>query len=1738
MPYGPRRPGISPADASAQREASPLPLSLLLSAVLLGGVLLIAVAAFHLLAPEAYFAPPDTVAGFPAEPMREAVAVSRVQAQHAEILTYGSRFMGQPGFYETASHIRRAFLEAGLEVHVQSNKTVTPVTAHREVSVIDPAVNTGVPLSDVQVYPMLPNHMHPVVTPEEGITGTLVLLDADTLAARERFDDCIGVIDAQTGHFNEDMGFGWQRYAQLGIKAIILTNGQGLDQLRWDKVVNSSGGSSMVTSIPVNYVRLVADPGILRHLGRTVQVKARVDYRNVPNETIYGVLRAPKPTSEALVVTSHYDACSHLPDRAYGVIQAISPALQLQILEGLLPYRESLHRDVIFVSFGARFMSADGVNNLLRLLEFNGLHSPRSDGTGTSAATKDPRMRNILNRQIRNDRRLSYVETALPLFTNPEFLRNPQHTQTALDALSPASRDFFEEQFAYVLNSIVFEISEPALQARIAFVRDLTADNQSSVFHTYQVAKREYDRVASSAGMGIANLLRNSPAFCADYAVRERAFRRFQKLRSYHLEVRSRLTSDAATLQAFQPYSRIAILDFTLAPLHPNEDTRHEILSYDTGELMTRASSGAGVSLMSAARERLGISSDRLEIPPFDRWQSRVVDQHLLNTTPSRYVNAIARFGYPLYRFVNFQRHRSYRDYAAPTDEPWMHDLASLRDSFSVVGEVVLSMAHGSARFDQTQVFSGWEFGKSFGGRVLVSNVGKSIVPDYPLENALVGPSSVYSAEQFNLPGFQSHLFCMTNPYGEFEVLYNANQFAHAGHIVAEGGGFTPVVAGFGEDGLIHYMKDEGEDGQRLFKSVSINVRDPEEIMNMTIVTFRADPVMLMDLINPQTLKEYTGVRFIRREGLSVFRKQCVHRTPGIHSIYLEPDKRFFVELQSGAPDNELVQTTRAFLLGVDEVGRFAEGEEIAGDGFLVADHPVLLDLPSEAARSMASVNTKRLHLQNTYHMTDERTNEYHRKSLNQLEAASKPGLSKQQWLQAAREAVTYATLVHPVLRESIFEAVLGILWYLFLLVPFIFFFEKLVFCYADVRKQLAAQAGIFLLVFTLLRILHPAFEMVRSSMMILLGFIIIIVSGGITLIFSSKFNENFEELRKRRGKVDQAEVNALGVLGSAFMLGLNNMHRRKVRSGLTCASLVLLTFAMISFTSTRNELVDETTALGKAPYEGMLIRPERFQAISPGELFAVQNRFGQRYVIAPRVFYVGFENRAERKRYNPNIEVSYFGDNESRTLQFDSIIRFNHNEPLRTKIRLLTKPFWFAEHDGEDPQLPVPVIIPDEMAEVLGITIEAVNRDSVPVKINGGDFIVKGIFDSEDFANLRDLDGHDLLPFDIETLESVGTAHGRAIAEIDAPRIAADRVVVLPMKGGDIQIQNAQERRFSIAIAMPDASYREAKQSIETYMEQTASTVFFGLDGFAYRGRRARELTVSGLVDLAIPLIIAVLTVLNTMKGSIHERRDEIYVYNSVGIAPRCVFFLFFAESSVYVVVGSLLGFLLSQGTGRILTLLDLTGGLHMTFTSVFTIYTSIAIAAAVFLSTYFPARTAMEIATPAEDAGWSLPVPTNGTLKFDLPFNFREAERLAILEFVDRHLREHGEGGSGRFHANVPVINVEEDEASGDAPWVPCLRATVWLKPFDLGVSQQLKIRTPEDPQTGLYKASLAISHLSGKRESWLRLNKSFVATIRRHLLHWRTVDETDREEMFEEARRKIKSRYSSPGSETAGP
>jgi hypothetical protein len=610
---------------------------------------------------------------------------------------------------------------------------------------------------------------------------------------------------------------------------------------------------------------------------------------------------------------------------------------------------------------------------------------------------------------------------------------------------------------------------------------------------------------------------------------------------------------------------------------------------------------------------------------------------------------------------------------------------------------------------------------------------------------------------------------------------------------------------------------------------------------------------------------------------------------------------------------------------------------------------------------------------------------------------------------------------------------------------------------------------------------------------------------------------------------VASAEVNKLGVLASSFLVGLNNMHRRKVRTGLTCATLILLTFVMICFTSTQNDLVDETVTLGRAEYQGLLAKHEEFTPMTESELFALKSKFGDRYSVVERRFYTGERDWNERKRLNPNLSIGFAGPDGQRRYPLGSILRLSPVEPLRERITLLTQKGWLRPEHSNDDGAPIPVLIPDRLAERLGISKEAVDAGDVDVTINQRPFRVWGIFAALSLDAARDLDGNDLLPFDMERVANVVETDVGYSAPVDSPRIAAERVIIAPIRELKLgTIATSRDVIASAAVDMGKTSLRKARDEIESHLEKTALPAFYGLDGVAYRGLRTRELTLAGLLDLLVPLLLAGLTVLNTMRGSVYERRSEIYVYNAVGIAPRYILVMFLAEAFVYVVVGSVLGYLLSQGVGRILTELGWTFGLNMTFASLSTIYASLAIGASVFVSTWFPARSAMDIAAPAEESGWKLPEPQGDVLAFDLPFNFRTRGRLAVLAFFERWLKEHGEGSSGPFFASVPELKLADAVDSITGGPVPEMRLTVWLKPFDLGVSQELSITTPFDRETGLFKGRLVLQRNSGTSEAWLRLNRSFVADLRRHFLHWRAVPSAERDGMFAEAKQILLAKY----------
>lgn len=1679
---------------------------------------------------------------FDAGAMRTAVRPENVAGEQQRLLALGSRYLGQPGVQLAGQHIRETFEQLGLQVLEHRIRTLVPRTQYREIALLEGT--KARPMPGVEVYPFMPNHAQPVVTPDAGLDGKLLLLDKRTLEQSRELSDAIGLLDAGPGGVDPGYGYHWARYARLGVKAIIVAHREGLEAIDWNVVAKRQSG--LVSSVPINFVRLAATPEIFAYLGKRVRLRVRVNFEEVENETILGVLRAPGEAEEAIVVSAPHDAPAILPDLAPGALPALNTAYMLALARGLSATRDTLKRDVVFMSAASSPMGEDGLNQILRVLEFNtfGSRSNRLlDAFSAKRADQDTAGRDLIiekrlgpvrERESENREALRSVRAALDLFKDDGFLTEPKATSQSLEHLDRATRSFFHEQWKYVLDTIVFERQEPALQAKLTFLREGEDDTNSPAFTAYRKARAQLELANAVAGAQPVTLIKKSKTFTRETRLRARVERRLEELLRFHEMRRAELNSDEGVARLF---SRYRVFDFMRPSFVPApDDNKAEVVSLLSQSVRETQSIEL---LWAAAGRRLKLDEAAFKVEPMQANNQIEVVEHNCDPLPQVHHYATFATGYQMLGLVNFQRQPAYQQWSSPVVRPFMYELDSLRGSFLATGELALYLAHGSGLLNSPP---GWPWQRrSYGGKVLVSNIGQSIVPNYPLAGAVLGARSVDGEEQYSQPGYWKNPFYRADPYGRYDLPEMATDFPVWWRVYSRGYAYTPVAVGYDDSGLISYMKDEGEEGQRLFKSVDVPMVNEPAVKNTTIVAFRSAPITILDLTNPRDFKDYAGVKLITTDGLTDFAERVQFNGLGFMTTFIPPDERADVLLQAGTPDNDTVRETRAFMLG--QVGDRPDlGREIDGQGYLAADHTFLLQVPFESARSMTYLNGKRLKLQNRFGMADDRSNEYHDKAERLLHKAEAPTLSAGDAMGLARDAVSYAGLNHPVLRESLLEAVIGIVWYLGLLVPFVFFAEKLLFCYADARRQIAAQVVIFLLVFALLRLLHPAFEIVRSSLMILLGFVIILIVAGITLLFVSKAKENLEELRRRQGKLTAAEVNRLGVLLSSFLVGLNNMHRRRVRTGLTCATLTLLTFVMICFTSTQNDLVDETVTLGGAPYQGLLIKHDDFVPLSDSEVFAVKAKFGERFAVAERHFYTGKPDWNQRKRENPVLDAAYEGKQGKREAKFSSILKLSPVDPLKDGLRLLTGSGFFKPEHSHDDGGPLPVLLPDRLAEKLGISKELVDSQQVKITINGRECLVWGIFDSASLAALRDLDNRDLLPFDIERVSATTDTKvgGRSVttAKDDDPRIAPERIVITPVRELGFGINKSDELISSVSVDMSRVGYRQAKEEIDGHLEKTAQLAYYGLDGVAYRGLRTRRLTLAGLLDLLVPLLLAGLTVLNTMRGSVYERRSEIYVYNAVGIAPRYILSMFLAEASVYVVVGSVLGYLLSQGTGRVLSELDLTFGLNMTFTSIATIYASLAIAAAVFISTWFPARAAMNIAAPAEESGWKLPEPDGDSLAFDLPFTFNARGRVAVLAFFDRWFSAHGEGSAGSYFAGAPELCLAEELDPNTQGLVPQMRAQIWLKPFDLAVSQQSVIKTPFDPQTGEFKAHLELSRISGTREAWLRLNKSFVAELRRHFLHWRAVTEAEQEEMLKEARERLETRHAELVSGTGAP
>ena len=864
-----------------------------------------------------------------------------------------------------------------------------------------------------------------------------------------------------------------------------------------------------------------------------------------------------------------------------------------------------------------------------------------------------------------------------------------------------------------------------------------------------------------------------------------------------------------------------------------------------------------------------------------------------------------------------------------------------------------------------------------------------------------------------------------------------------------------------------------------------------------TVVVFPAVSRTLYGLTDPNRLMGMGKLKLIDAAGLAP--RQYGYHFGGSMSSDLCV---LFAPREGGRQDKALKMLFGSLLL-INSPGGSNE-EEAKGVGYDL-QHESVLPTELHALRDIWRLNGARMETMRRHAIENQRLSRLHEAGRQHLDAAqaAHDSLHWKDYIAQVRAGLGVTMLAYPEVVGTLNDVIRGIVFFLALVIPTAFFGERLLFASPDVRWQIAGFGGLLLVVWLLISQVHPAFD-IAHPLMILLAFAIMAMALFVLAMVSSRFNRFLREYQAEQAKVHQTDISRVSAAYTAFILGISNMRRRRLRTGLTLLTLTLLTFTVLSFTSFRPDVRFLVFSLDHTgSYEGVLIRDRGWNFLSPSTLEYARSHFGDQGVVVPRNWYIAYDD--EEKKFT---DVRH----DSLSARATGLLGLTSREPRVTDVAsTLVSGRWFQSDDEQS------CLLPDEMAATLGIGAADVGRASV--QIFGKRFTVAGVFDTEAFEEVHDLDDEPLTPADFQMSSNVAlgpdagpqmTVEEEDVYEVRPfVHLAAGNVLILPYG----TLQEAFGELRSVAVRFDEGV--PAKALIEDFLLRISGTLFAGLhdpdsgeisvSSFTSLGITS----VEGMAALLVPMLIASLIVLNAMMGAVYERFREIGIYSSVGLAPMHIALLFIAEACVYAVIGVTMGYMLGQGLGRVLVHFGWLGGMNLNYSSLAAILSALMVMGVVLVSTIYPARLASRSAVPDTVRRWRPPPPGGDRWEFAFPFMVSEQEVEGLCGFLASFFQAYGEESIGDFYSDKVRVVRETDEASGKIQYG--VQLLLWLAPFDMGVSQFVQIEcAPSEVTRGAYGVEVFIQRLSGQDTYWQRVNGRFVNQLRKEFLIWHTLDQ----------------------------
>lgn len=988
---------------------------------------------------------------------------------------------------------------------------------------------------------------------------------------------------------------------------------------------------------------------------------------------------------------------------------------------------------------------------------------------------------------------------------------------------------------------------------------------------------------------------------------------------------------------------------------------------------------------------------------------------------------------------------------------------------------------------------------KDIVGTVLEFRRRDSFVPNTPVPNALVVIQGSYRM----MMGVHTEVLAMANETSEFTMRGESSSGA-----MLEAYGFDPNT------GDINYAPDMGPDGDKKYPR-AVNGRAG---LKRPIIVFGCVPTDIFDLVDERYFQTLQKIFVFDSRNYSEpisfgYSLPSMGASASEFPSYVEPTAVIF-----SLPDVDLQVTMGMGLLGVRMVLINATPERPNGAGFPASHTPRIAFTPLQVGKDMWQIDEFRMARLRARGIQNSRLEKLHQEAADALKVADTElkAMHYDKTLAAARHSWGYESRAYPDVQKTAIDVVKGVLFYLAILLPFAYFGERLLISSRTIVGMILGTLGVFLVVFFMLAGVHPAFTLTANPPIILLAFIIMALAVMVIGIVVMKFNEQLKAMKQARGGVHEADVGRLSAASAAFSLGIANMRRRKLRTGLTATTLILLTFTVLSFTSVREGLRTNEIALSHSPsYQGVMLRDRAWLSLEEPTADILTNELSKVGTVAARSWFTSPQVDKELM-----IDVSNTSDLTKKYVVSCILGLMPQENNVMDVRKFLVAGRWFKPGDKDV------CLLPTTIAESLGIKTDQLG--SVQVQVFGTNLRVVGLVSEDGMRRARDLDGEPMMPVNYAMLRpevlkelqrqaeqrsQLGSTNAESLLQ-EYKHFGPEKLIILPYDttlelGGTL-------RSVAVRFNNPD----EVLDRVRSMMNRFALSLYAGYKDQTILFSSVGVTSFAGLEQLVIPILIAALIVLNTMLGSVHERVREIGIYSSLGLAPVHVSMLFLAEASVFANLGAILGYLLGQVLTKILYMTGQMHGIELNYSSMSAVSVTVVVILVVLLSTLYPSKKAGEIASPGIERKWSLPEPVGDLMTVILPFTVTGRDAYGVTAFLKEFFDEYVGYAGGEFLAEDVKLQSVETE-SGKMGMQVALR--MWLAPYDLGVSQAFRLTCePQEDGEDIFAIVLRLERLAGDITSWKKTNTLFLAGIRKQFLIWRTVTQTEKADYADRAER----------------